>query len=220
MLYVPSLVCNLLSVSRMRKADLKVVFDTDDNKNGICQVTLRDESQVFVQGFEHQQGGLYEAIICPEKVQSPRSLLSSDDCHARMGHVSKRTMEKTLPMVKGVALQQMQKLSNCEPCKMARSTRVPRPPSSSPKQTHTLELLHTDLVGPMSSPSLAGRRYFMLVYDDCTAFSIFKLLRTKFEAPKAIQDSVKELERISTSGKIKFCVGRIRSDNAKKFTYY
>ena len=57
----------------------------------------------------------------------------------------------------------------------------------------------------------------MLVYDDCTTFSIVKLLRTKCEAPKAIQDSVKELERIPACRKRNFCVGRIRSDNAKEF---
>ena len=71
----------------MRKADLKAVFDTDDHKNGICQVKPRYESKVFVQGFERQLGGLYEATICPEKTQSPLSLLSSNDWHARMGHV-------------------------------------------------------------------------------------------------------------------------------------
>ena len=186
-------------------------------KNGNCQVTPRDESKVFVEGFEKQHGGLYEATICPEKIQSPRSLLFSDDWHARMGHVSKRTMEKTLPMVKGVALQKVQKLSHCETCKMAKSTCVPRPSSSSPEQTQTLELLHIDLVGPMSTPSLAGCRYLMLVYDDCTAFSIVNLLRTKCEAPKARRDSVKELDRIPACRKRNFRVGRIRSNNSKEF---
>lgn len=47
-LYVPFLVCNLVLVSRMRKAALKVIFDTDENQNGICQVRPRDESKVLL----------------------------------------------------------------------------------------------------------------------------------------------------------------------------
>lgn len=109
----------------MRKAALKVIFDTDENRNGICRVTPRDASKVFLEGVEHQHVGLYEASIKPEKYSGPHSLLTSDDWHARMGHISQERMEKTLRMVNGVDIERVQKLSHYEPCKIAKSPRSP-----------------------------------------------------------------------------------------------
>lgn len=101
---------------------------------------------------------------------------------------------------------------------MAKATRLLRPSLSSSEQNQPLELLHTDVVGPTSTPSIAGSRCFMPVCDDCTALSMVTFLKNKSEAPKALQDVVKELQRIPACRKGRFRVPRIRSDNAKEYT--
>lgn len=57
----------------------------------------------------------------------------------------------------------------------------------------------------------------MPIYDDCIALSRVKFLKSKGEAPKAIQDSVNELDRILACRKEGYKVARIRSDNAKEY---
>ena len=50
------------------------------------------------------------------------------------------------------------------------------------KNSRSLELVHTDMYGPIDVESLGGARYFMTFIDDCTKFCFVYLLKTKDEA--------------------------------------
>ena len=45
-----------------------------------------------------------------------------------------------------------------------------------------LELVHSDIYGPMQTPTLGGYSYFILFVDDCTRMMWIYFLKQKFEA--------------------------------------
>ena len=65
-LYVPSLMSNLISVSRMRKAGLKVEFDSTQDNEGRCQVINKNMIFPILRGYENKSG-LFELTLRPEQ---------------------------------------------------------------------------------------------------------------------------------------------------------
>ena len=100
----------------------------------------------------------------------------------------------------------------CEACAMGKQHRLPHPPSTTPPAATPLELLHTDLCGPMSTDSLGGSRYFMTALDDHTGFSWTFFLRRKSDAPATLIDFITYIQR-QTGGTVR----RIRSDNGGEY---
>ena len=94
--------------------------------------------------------------------------------HQRLGNASDAVIRKSLPMVNGVSLQNWSAVPRCEPCSVAKSTRDHRPIQTDEARNTmtTLELMHSDLVGPIRHPSINGSRYFIPVYDDETGASM------------------------------------------------
>ena len=50
-----------------------------------------------------------------------------------------------------------------------------------------LQLVHGDLCGPITPATHGGRRYFLLLIDDCSQFMWLQLLASKDEAAEAIR---------------------------------
>ena len=48
-----------------------------------------------------------------------------------------------------------------------------------PRTTRPFELIHSDLAGPIASPSCSGARYSILYIDDHTRYTSVYFLRTK-----------------------------------------
>lgn len=53
--------------------------------------------------------------------------------------------------------------------------------AESVSSTQTLDLVVSDLVGPIETPSLSGSHYFAL-HDHCATFSMVRLLKIEGEA--------------------------------------
>ena len=54
----------------------------------------------------------------------------------------------------------------CEGCMMGKQTRESFPQEEAWRATKPLELIHTDLCGPMKTPSIGGNRYILTFIDD------------------------------------------------------
>ena len=54
----------------------------------------------------------------------------------------------------------------CESCVMGKQHRLPYPKSSSTGTTDVLELVHSDVCGPMNTPPVGGSMYFVTFIDD------------------------------------------------------
>ena len=60
-------------------------------------------------------------------------------------------------------------LETCEPCLMGNMTRTPFS-GSMERATDLLEIIHTDVCGPMSVSARGGYRYFVTFMDDLSRY--------------------------------------------------
>ncbi|MCI09010.1 ubiquitin carboxyl-terminal hydrolase [Trifolium medium] len=121
--------------------------------------------------------------------------------HCRYGHLSfkglitlaKRTMVKGLPLLKDT-----QEL--CSDCVVSKHHRDSIPKSSSWRASIKLELIHSDICGPINPSSNGGCRYFITFTDDysiktwtyplkvkSSAFEVFKRFKALVEKESSHQ---------------------------------
>ena len=102
--------------------------------------------------------------------------------HFRFGHIYAYAFRRafTQQMVDG--LPDVKPLEGrCIPCIRGKQHREVFPKTASRRATLPLELVHTDLCGPMSEDSLGGSKYFMLIVDDYSRFMWVYFLTRKSE---------------------------------------
>jgi len=58
------------------------------------------------------------------------------------------------------------------------------------RATYIGQLIHSDLCGPMQTPSLTGARYFLLFTDDCSGWRQVYFLQQKSETPDRFKEYV------------------------------
>lgn len=75
----------------------------------------------------------------------------------------------------------------------AKTTRLPFPASKS-KTKATLEIVHTDLCGPMSIESIGKKRYVLTLIDDFSRYTVIFFLRQKSEATDKIKEYIAMVE--------------------------
>lgn len=86
-------------------------------------------------------------------------------------------MKKT-QMVRG--LPDLEKdLPMCAACQYGKQTRLPFPKRTEWRATQKLELVHTDVGGPLKISSLNGSKYYITFIDDCTRFYWIYFLKSK-----------------------------------------
>ena len=99
----------------------------------------------------------------------------------------------------------------CNTCHYAKHKKLPFPSSNS-HASHNFDLLHIDIWGPCSKPSMHGHRYFLMIVDDYSRFTWIHLMHTKAETRHIIMNFIASIET-QYNGKVKI----IRSDNGAEF---
>lgn len=128
---------------------------------------------------------------------------SSTTWHRRVGHINSNDLEKIRHgAVEGVIYLGKYDISkmSCVVCCEGKQARLPFPDSSS-KTDSVLELIHTDLCGPMENKSLAKSRYYLLFVDDYSRMCFVYFLKTKDGTFKFFKE-FKELVENQKSTKI------------------
>jgi hypothetical protein len=67
----------------------------------------------------------------------------------------------------------------CGPCQLGKQTRVAHNKTSGILISRNLELLHMDLMGPIRTASLGGRKYVLVVVDNFSRYTWAIPLRKK-----------------------------------------
>ena len=173
-LYVPKLKKKLISVPTLDDRGAEVSF-----KGGVC--TLIAGERKFV--FGHKEGKLYKVNTAS---QSCNFSASSDGnsltlWHLRLGHLNNQDVKKLSNenMVKGLKVNSKDAPADCEGCLLGKQTRLPFPKKSSGKKAQILDLVHSDVCGPMSVPSVGGSLYFVTLIDDHSNFTWVFMLKQK-----------------------------------------
>lgn len=156
-LHVPDLSSNLLSISQLCQKGHTVVF-----KNDGCQIFDRDMEVVatgrhvnnmFLLNVSHNRCFLTE--------EKNESLL----WHRRLGHLNHQDLCKLKTTATGIDFRSTKLVDPCIDCLKGKQSRFPFQKNGT-RATKLLELVHSDLCGPMEHFSLGGARYFITFIDD------------------------------------------------------
>ena len=165
--HAPEMAFTLLSISKLDKADHKVIFHKK-----MCTI-MNPKGHTIVK-IPHSQG-LYCVLSSP---QSPTQLtansasekLSISEAHHRLGHISSAAIRHTVlkGFITRINLDKNSKMEFCDACAKAKSTQLPCPQESETRAEKYGDYIHWDLWGPASVKSLNGHFYVATWIDDAT----------------------------------------------------
>ena len=97
--------------------------------------------------------------------------------HQRLAHVNLKQLHQLVECSDGIDVQSQSKLSFCEACVQGKCHRQPHYPLKTIRSKEKLELVHTDVCGPMQTQSFGGirSRYFITLTDEysCYCYTYF-----------------------------------------------
>ncbi|MCO5548699.1 hypothetical protein L7F22_002158 [Adiantum nelumboides] len=195
-LYVPGIKKNLLSVSSLAKNGLRVIFEDDrcivrDRENGYSLITTGTlENGLFVLDRYEKQ---IQACIAETKTQA---MQDAELWHARFGHVGYGSL-MTLQhhsMVHDLSLLEMPPRHVCEGCVLGKMHRFAFSQDGSVRATRKLQLVHSDVCGPMRTPSVGNSLYFVTFIDDFSRFCWVYPLKEKSDVFAVFQHYVSMVE--------------------------
>src|SRR4051794_23662954 len=76
-----------------------------------------------------------------------------------------------LGMITDLTAEDLASEIQCEVCICAKMTHRPFPKQAQHRATAVLDLVHSNVCGPMEVPSLGGNRYFVTFVDDFSRFA-------------------------------------------------
>ncbi|KAL0423820.1 UNVERIFIED_CONTAM: Retrovirus-related Pol polyprotein from transposon TNT 1-94 [Sesamum radiatum] len=208
-MYIPNLRTNLFSVGQMMEkgytlhfgGDSCTIYDNKDKTLKIAEVRMKEHRCFPI----HLQYMGRTAM----KAQEDQSWL----WHRRLGHFNfqglkilhQKKMMTDLPQIQAVE-------GACEACLQGKQHKKPFPSGTSWRAKAVLELIHTDVCGPMRTPSHEQNRYFILFIDDYSRMTWVYFMREKSEVFKVFK-KFKNLVEKQSGRSIKV----LRSDRGKEY---
>lgn len=206
-LCVPELDDNLLSISKLDEAGMMIQF-----KEGKCLI-FKDDKIVF---SANNFNGLYTlnaVTVTNEQLKIVKGVDEDELWHKRFGHLNYEALKEMSDkeIIRGLKMQNSNH-EKCEACIMGKSTRSHFKDLNRPLRNDILELVHVDLVGPISPESLGHSKYILIITDDCSRKVKIYFMKKKSETAELIIEFIQEAER-ETGKMIKI----MRSDNGTEF---
>ncbi|KAL4567103.1 hypothetical protein LXL04_022677 [Taraxacum kok-saghyz] len=207
--YVPSLTSNLMSVGQLQEKALTFVI-----QGNVCRVFHPQKGLIISSNMtKNRMFPVYVSTQQLECLQVSRDS-STQLWHKRFGHVNHKAIRTMLykGMVIGLPAT-VEKHGICETCVTGKQHREVIPKKSNWHATEKLQLIHTDLCGPISPASISEKRYVLVFIDDFTRKSWVYFLSRKSESFELFKNFKRSVE-VETGMKIK-C---LRSDRGGEFT--
>lgn len=204
--YVPKIDQNLLSVGQLVEKGMKIVFDknecaiADEEGKLLFRIPMQNKTFAFDPASKESK-----AMAC---VQGQEELW-----HRRLGHfhykglqfMQRHGLVEDLPQLGS-------EVSDCEVCLQGKLVRKPFQKTRW-RAKEKLQLVHSDVCGPMPEESLNKSKYFVTFIDDCTRFCWVYFLKQKSEVDEVFLRFKQEVEN-EANCKIK----TVRSDNGGEYT--
>lgn len=185
-----NLLYNLLSVRKLEENGFEVVFS---NK----KVTISKNGVIILEGV--LKGNLYYVHFKINQYKPTVNMTSEEKMllHRRMGH----SVKYPAPCV-------------CEVCVKSKQTRLPfvNIPQER-KANRILEMVSTDICGPISPTTYDGKSYFISFIDHFSHFCVIFLLSNKSEALSKFKNYVSMVE-----AKFNLKIEKLRCDNGGEYT--
>ena len=105
--------------------------------------------------------------------------------HCRLGHPSSQRLALMINIVPELSSRNNNKAFECNVCPLAKQKRLPFPHSVT--TSSCFDLVHADIWGPYSTPSLTSSKYFLTLVDDYSRCTWVYLMKQKSYASLLIQ---------------------------------
>lgn len=206
-LFVPGLQKNLLSISCLEDKGDRVTFI--DGKIVVWDKNSRIENEKII-GI--REGRIYRLLTPLSQASihievSPRELW-----HRRFGHLHYKILPTLNSMVNGIPKLKKHHEGVCKGCALGKNVKRPFGSSAS-RSKEILDLIHSDVCGPMSTKSLRGHLYYVKFIDDHSRKIWVYLLKSKDEVFNKFQEFKARVENL-TERRIKI----LRFNNGGEYT--
>lgn len=211
--FIPEARCNLFSISKVEAAGMKVVFEGG-------RVEIQRGSKVVATGQRCDK--LYELNFfaangeCSSVYFSGQISKATELWHRRYGHLGERNLSYLIKngMVKGLNESGGNKSTIvCEACVAAKQTRNPFTLQEERQSSRVLELVHSDVCGPVTPAGWNGQKFFVIFIDDWSRFTMVYLIHTKDEVVRRFEEYEAQM-----TAKFGVKISRFRSDNGGEYT--
>lgn len=241
-IYVPTLCANLLSVGQMTDAGQTVLFTKTkaiikDQIRGVQAQAVRGPDGLYyfktikndVDRREIKANVVndknYTQITNGKTVNNQKSNKRCDsrenqdeiiEWHKKLGHMNERDMKFAMKndSLIGLSFDTNCSLGDCEIC--IQSKLCKKPANSEEKKTcrttKRLEIIHSDVCGPISTSSLEGKKYMVTFIDDYSRYCKVYFMKRKNEVLDKFKEFKLEVENF-TESKIK-C---LQTDNGTEY---
>lgn len=188
---------NLLSVSKMQRAGLTIIFDQQGAQ-------IRKNNKTIMQGMLKNNLIAVDLMAAVNNRQPVSQVCNSDKnmyklWHQRFGHISK---SKFIEIQNNKMVDDSNQIETvmpddelCEACINGKQSRLPF--NQVKDKSHVkrpLFIVHTDVCGPITPPTIDNKNYFVLFVDQYTHYCVTYLLTYKSDVFAAFKDFVAKSE--------------------------
>ncbi|KAI7956392.1 hypothetical protein MJO29_007792 [Puccinia striiformis f. sp. tritici] len=203
-LYVPELSRNLISMVQLLK-DKAVIYNKD--RHFAVKIDNQAPIQVNIDNFILEIKGVIRPMGIAMVTEVKTVVNDFTMWHNRLGHASAKRIATSLSIP-----NKFTKLTSCSSCMEGKMTRIPFK-SQFHSVSSPLEVVHGDLVGPISPPTNSGACYFLTLVDQFTGYIYTEILKEKSNATEAIinykrffeKQTKRPLKKLITDGGGEFC---------------
>ena len=199
---------NLLCFARLVKAGARLTF----NDKG-CLVKGPEGADAFL---IPEQGCIY-ALQAKSSIPTAvgAAATTTATCplalwHQRLGHLNEADILKLNKLATGISVTGS--LGMCDTCSLCKATRASFPKGVATRATEPLDLVHSDVWGPMSPPTNSGCRYFVSFIDDNTRMTRVRLMKQKLEVTPHYKDFDAETSTFLRRPIKSLSIAQLRSD--------
>lgn len=206
-LSVPGLNYNLISV---RKLEMKGYTITFRNGEGTIQkgnVTLavgsRKESQLYALNFRQISTSANACASVPAENEKL--------WHERFGHLNYESIKKLQGQVDGMNMKMESSPGICDTCIEGKQSKLPH---NQPRicAKRPLQLVHSDLFGPITPTSYDDKKYVLTIIDDYTHFNAAYTMESKSEVFKYLK-----IYEAMVTAHFNLKISRFRCDNGREY---
>ncbi|CAJ2671832.1 unnamed protein product [Trifolium pratense] len=176
--YLPGLKNNLLSIGQLQQKNLTIVFKKDT-----CKVFHEERGLIMSTQMSGNRMYVINATVLVPMCMKTTNEMDSLLWHKRYGHLSYKGLNTLVKkeMVKGLPnLKEDNEV--CSDCMTGKQHREIIPKKVNWRATKKLELVHSDICGPINPASNGGNKYFITFTDDFTRKTWVDILQNKASA--------------------------------------
>jgi transposase InsO family protein len=159
-----------------------------------------------------EEGGLYK-IKGPSEVAMTHAIENPCEFwHRRLSHVNYKALSYVCKAITGLPKLKVDHEGVCNGCEQGKNINNPFSKRDS-KEEGVLELIHSDMCGPMPSSSISGYVYYVYFIDDYSHKTWVYFLKSKDEVFNKFKEFKALIENLSERN-----IKTLRSDNGGEYT--